>query len=237
MYLDAVFVSIRDGGSVTKKAIYVALGVTVSGHRDVLGLWIEPTEGARMWMSILSELKQRGVQDLFFVCCDGLSGFSQAIAAVFPRAIVQTCIVHLTRASLRYVREKDRKPVTAALRAVYGAESEAAARVAFDGFEQQWGSAYPMIVKLWRSRWDEIVPFLAYPSGVRRILYTTNAVESLNAQLRKVLRPKGQFPNDEAVIKILFLALERAKKRWKPAPEWRQALACFSIMFEDRLPA
>ena len=237
LYLDALYVNVRDGGSVTKKAVYVALGVTLSGHRDVLGLWIEPTEGARTWMSVLTELKQRGVEDIFFVCCDGLSGFSQAIGAVFPRALVQTCIVHLTRASLRYVSEKDRKPVVAALRVIYSAESEAAARVALESFESRWGAGYPAIVKLWRSRWDEIVPFLAYPAEVRRILYTTNAVESLNAQLRKVLRPKGQFPNDDAVIKILYLALERAQKRWKPAPAWRQALNCFNIMFEDRLPA
>lgn len=237
LYIDALYTSVRDGGAVTKKAIYVALGIGVSGQRDVLGLWIDPSEGARTWLSILTELKNRGVQDVLFVCCDGLSGLSQAIGAVFPKATVQTCIVHLIRASLRYVHDKDRRHVVAALREVYGADSEASARQAFDAFEQRWGAKYPPIVRLWRSRWDEVVPFLAYPPPIRRILYTTNAVESLNAQLRRVLRPKGQFPNDDAVLKILFLALKRAKLKWKPAPAWKQALTHFAIMFENRLPA
>jgi len=237
VYLDALFVSVREGSTATKKAIYVALGVTLQGQRDVLGLWIEPNEGARTWLGILTNLKNRGVQDVFFVCCDGLSGFPQAIEAAFPKATVQTCIVHMIRASLRYVADKDMRAVVTALRAVYGAENESAARRAFDDFTQKWGERYPPIVKLWTSRWNEIVPFLAYPAEVRRILYTTNAIESLNAQLRKVLRPKGPFPNDDAVLKVLFLALARAKLKWKPAPGWRSALAHFAIMFEDRMPA
>jgi putative transposase len=237
LYIDALYTSVRDGGAVTKKAIYVALGIAVSGQRDVLGLWIEPSEGARTWLSVLTELRNRGLQDVLFVCCDGLSGLSQAVNAVFPKATVQTCIVHLIRASLRYVADRDRKHVVAALREAYGADSEASARQAFDAFEQRWGAKYPPIVRLWRSRWDEIVPFLSYPPAIRRILYTTNAVESLNAQLRRVLRPKGQFPNDDAVFKILFLALQRAKLRWKPAPAWKQALTHFAIMFDARLPA
>jgi putative transposase len=237
LYIDALYVNVRDGGAVCKKAIYVALGVTLSGQRDVLGLWIEPSEGARTWLTILTELKNRGMQDALFVCCDGLSGLAQAIGAVFPRATVQTCIVHMIRASLRYVADRDRKPVVTALREVYSADCEATARQAFAAFEQRWGPKYPPIVKLWSSRWDEVVPFLAFPPQIRRILYTTNAIESLNAQLRRVLRPKGQFPNDDAVLKILFLALQRAKLRWKPAPAWKQALTHFAIMFEDRLSA
>ena len=237
LYLDALFVSVRDGGTVTKKAIYVAMGITTRGTRDVLGLWIEPTEGARTWLSVLTELRNRGVQDVFFVCCDGLSGFAQAVEATFPRATTQTCVVHLIRASLRYVGDADRKHVVAALREVYGADTEAAAVQAFDAFVQRWATKYPAVVRLWRSRWNEIVPFLAFPKEIRRILYTTNAIESLNSQLRRVLRPKGSFPNDDAVLKLLFLALQRARVRWKPAPAWKQAYNHFAIMFEDRLPA
>jgi len=237
LYLDALFVPVRDGGAVTKKAVYVAMGVTARGERDVLGLWIEPTEGARTWLGVLTELRNRGVQDVIFLCCDGLSGFAQAVEAVFPRATVQTCIVHMIRATLRYVTEADRRQVVSALRDIYGADTEAAACQALDAFEQRWGAKYPPVVRLWRSRWNEVVPFLAYPREIRRILYTTNAIESLNAQLRRVLRPKGSFPNDDAVFKLLFLAIQRAQKRWKPAPSWKQAYNHFAIMFEDRLPA
>jgi transposase-like protein len=237
LYIDALFVSVRDGGAVVKKAVYVALGISMTGNRDVLGLWIESGEGARTWLTILTELKNRGVRDIFFVCCDGLTGISQAIEAAFPRATVQTCIVHLIRASLRYVIHRDRTKVVASLRAIYGADSEPAARQALDELDQTWGRQYPPILKIWRSRWDEIIPFLAYPLEIRRILYTTNAIESLNAQLRRVLRPKGQFPNDEAVFKILYLALQRAERKWQPVPSWRRTLAHFTIMFEDRMPA
>jgi putative transposase len=237
VYVDALFVSVRDGGVVRKKAVYVALGVTMTGDRDVLGLWVEPSEGARTWLGVLTELKNRGVQDIFFVCCDGLTGFAQAVEAVFPQATVQTCIVHMIRASLRYVSDSDRKKMMPALRAIYSAETDLAAETALATFEQAWGAKYPTVVRLWKARWNEVVPFLAYPHEVRKILYTTNAVESLNAQLRKVLRPKGNFPNDDAVTKILFLAITRAKMRWKPAPEWKRALAQFAIMFKDRFPA
>ena len=237
LYLDALFVSVRDGGAVTKKAIYVALGITTRGTRDVLGIWIEPTEGARTWLSVLTELRNRGVQDVFVICCDGLSGFAQAVEATFPRAIVQTCVVHMIRASLRYVGDADRKHVVAALRDIYGADTEAAAQQAMDAFAERWAAKYPAVVRLWRNRWNEIVPFLAFPKPIRRILYTTNAIESLNSQLRRVLRPKGSFPNDDAVLKLLFLALQRARVRWKSAPEWKQAYNHFAIMFEDRLSA
>ncbi len=237
VYLDALFVSVRDGGTVTKKAVYVALGMALDGSREVLGFWIEPTEGARFWLSVLTELKNRGVEDVFFVCCDGLTGLPQAIETAFPKAVVQTCIVHMIRASLRYVSYSDRRMVVAALRPIYSAETEDAAKQALAAFEERWGAKYPSIAKQWRARWTEVVPFLAYPKEVRRILYTTNIIESLNSQLRKVLKPKGAFPTDDAVSKILFLALQHAKVHWKPPVFWKQALAHFAIMFGDRFPA
>jgi putative transposase len=237
VYLDALFVSVRDGGTVTKKAAYLALGMTLSGERDVLGIWLQGTEGARFWLSVLTDLKNRGVEDVFFVCCDGLTGFPQAIEAAFPKAVVQTCIVHMIRASLRYVSYAHRRSLVLDLRAIYGADTEDAAAAALDAFEQRWTAKYPAVIRLWRSRWPEVVPFLAYPKEIRKILYTTNIIESLNAQLRKVLRPKGHFPNDDAVLKILFLALQRAKLHWSQPSHWKNALAYFAIFFGDRLPA
>jgi putative transposase len=237
VYLDALFVSMRDGGTVTKKAVYVALGTTLDGERDVLGLWVQGSEGARFWLQVLTELKNRGLQDMLFVCCDGLTGLGQAIEAVFPKAIVQTCIVHMIRASLRYVTYTDRSKVVGALRPIYAAETEDAARLALDAFDETWGARYPGVTKLWNSRWNEVVPFLRYPSEIRRMLYTTNAVESLNFQLRKVLRPKGHFPTEDSVLKVLYLAIQRAKMKWKRAPEWSRARAHLAIEFADRMPA
>ena len=237
VYLDALFVHIRDGGTVQKKAVYVALGVTMEGQREVLGLWIEGTEGARFWLSVLTELKARGVQDILFVCCDGLTGFPRAIETAFPRAVVQTCVVHMMRNSLAYVNWGDRRLVVNDLRAIYCAENEAGARAQLEAFHEKWGAKYPTITRLWKSRWSEVTPFLAYPKEVRRILYTTNTIESLNSQLRKVLKPKGAFPSDEAVLKILFLAIRNAQMHWKPWLYWRTAMAHFAIMFEDRIPA
>jgi putative transposase len=237
VYLDALFVSIRDGATVHKKAVYVALGVTMDGKRNVLGIWFEQTEGAKFWLSVLTDLRNRGVEDIFFVCCDGLTGFPQAIEAAFPKAVVQTCIVHMIRASLRYVTITDRKPVIASLRPIYTADTEEAATAALGEFEGRWGARYPSITRLWRARWPEVIPFLAFPKEVRKILYTTNTIESLNAQLRKVIKPKGHFPSDEAVFKILYLAIHNAQLRWKASPYWKKALAHFAIMFEDRFPA
>jgi putative transposase len=237
LYLDALFVSVRDGGTVIKKAVYIALGMGIDGTREVLGFWIEATESARFWLSILTDLKNRGVEDILFVCCDGLTGLPQAIEAAFPKAVVQTCIVHMIRASLRHVAWNDRKAVVAALKPIYAAETEEAAQRALAAFEERWRSKYPAIGRQWRARWSELMPFLEYPAEIRRTLYTTNVIESLNAQLRKVLRPKGHFPSDEAVAKILFLALQHAKVHWKPPIFWRQALAHFSLMFGDRFPA
>jgi putative transposase len=237
VYLDALFVSIRDGACVTKKAVYVALGQTLEGRRDVLGLWIQGSEGSRFWLHVLTELKNRGVEDILFVCCDGLSGFPQAVEAAFPKAIVQTCIVHMIRASLKYVTSLDRPQVVADLKAMYNAATEEAACDALDTFEKKWIKRYPSIAKLWRARWQEVIPFLAFPSEIRKILYTTNAIESLNSQLRRVLRPKGSFPTDDAVFKLLYLALARAKHRWRPPSGWARSRAHLAIMFPDRLPA
>jgi putative transposase len=237
LYLDALFVSVRDGGTVVKKAVYIALGMGMDGTREVLGFWIEATESARFWLSVLTDLKNRGVQDVLFVCCDGLTGLPQAIEAAFPKAVVQTCIVHMIRASLRHVAWGDRKAVVAALKPIYAAETEDAAQRALGIFEERWRAKYPAIARQWHARWAEFAPFLSYPAEIRRTLYTTNVIESLNAQLRKVLRPKGHFPTDEAVSKILFLALQRAKVHWKPPIHWRQSLAHFSLMFGDRFPA
>lgn len=236
VYIDALFVSVRDEGTVKKKAVYIALGTTVDGRRDVLGLWMDGSEGARFWLNALSELKNRGVQDILFICCDGLSGLPQACEAAFPKAIVQTCIVHMIRASLRYVPVTERKNVVTSLRAIYGAETEEAARRALDALDERFGRKYPGIVSLWRTRWNEVTPFLSYPPEIRRILYTTNAIESLNFQLRRVLRPKGHFPNTDAVLKVVYLAIKHASFRWRPSKYWPQALAHFAIVFGDRLP-
>jgi putative transposase len=236
VYLDALFVSVRDGGQVKKRAFYVALGVNLQGERNVLGFWAAESEGAKTWLSILTELKQRGVEDIFFVCCDGLTGFGRAVEAAFPNTVVQTCIVHLLRASMLYVAWNERAAVLKALKLIYTAESEAAALQALDTFEDVYGKKHPLIVKQWRTRWSEIVPFLAYPQEIRRILYTTNAIESLNSQLRKSLRMRGPLPSDDAVYKLFYLGIRNAQSKWNAPPHWPQALAYFAIQFEGRMP-
>lgn len=237
VYLDALFVSVRDGGQVTKRAFYVALGVRVDGTRDVLGLWVAGSEGSKFWLTILTELQSRGVQDVLFICADGLTGLPQAIEAAFPKAVHQTCVVHLIRSALRFVGWGDRKLVSAALRPIYHAESEQAAELALDEAGRQLDSRYPSVVRTFRARWTEFVPFLSYPPELRRMLYTTNAVESLNSQLRKTLRQRGPFPNDEAVFKLLFLAIRNAKVHWKRPITWTRMLVQLDILFEGRLPA
>lgn len=237
VYVDALFVSIREGATVRKKALYVALGMSLAGQREVLGLWFQQTEGAKFWLSVLTDLKNRGLTDIFFVCCDGLTGLPDAIATAFPLAIVQTCIVHMIRATLRYVAHADRKPLVRDLRPVYAAPTEEAALAALDAFEKRWADKYPGAAKGWRSRWNEVSPFLAFPGPIRKILYTTNAVESLNAEFRKVLNPRVQFPTDDAALKVLFLALQRKKTRMMAPTTWTSALAHFQIIFPERFPA
>jgi putative transposase len=238
VFLDALVIKVREQGVVQNKSAYLALGVDIDGRKEVLGLWLEATEGAKFWLRVVSELKNRGVEDILIACCDGLKGFPQAIEAVFPRTIVQTCIVHLIRSSTRFVNWKDRKALIAALRAVYAAPTEDAALAELARFEQQWGARYPVVAQAWRTNWERVRPFLAFPSEVRRLIYTTNAIESLNFQLRKIIHAKGHFPNDEAATKLLYLALRNVEKRWKKGPIfWKEALNQLAIHFEGRLPA
>jgi putative transposase len=236
VFLDALRVKVRDEGTVRNKAVYVALGVRPDGTKDVLGLWIEQTEGAKFWLRVMNELKERGVQDILIAVVDGLKGFPEAIAAVFPKTQVQACIVHLIRSSLSFVSWKDRKAVAAALKEVYRARTAEAGQAALDAFDEgPWGRKYPVIAQSWRRHWGEVIPFYAFPSEVRRIIYTTNSIEALNAKLRRAVRARGHFPTDEAVLKLLFLVLNLAAKEWRmPAREWTAAKAQFAILFEDR---
>jgi putative transposase len=236
VFLDAIRVKVRDEGTVRNKAVHVALGVRPDGAKEVLGLWIEQTEGAEFWLRVVNELRDRGVQDILIAVVDGLRGFPEAIAAVFPRTQVQACVVHLIRASLDFVSYKDRRAVAAALKDVYRARDAEAGRAALDGFaDGPWGRRYPAIAQPWRRHWAEVVPFYAFPAEVRRIVYTTNAIEALHAKLRRAVRARGHFPTDEAVLKLLFLVLNLAAKGWRmPAREWTAAKAQFAILFEDR---
>ncbi len=234
MWIDALVVKMRHEGTVQNRAVHVAIGLTNEGYKEVLGLWVETNEGAKFWMRVLTELQARGVQDALIVCCDGLKGFPAAIEAVFPKAMVQTCVVHQVRNSLSFVAWKDRKAVAAGLRSIYTAESEEAAEARLDEFEQAWGGRFPMIVRSWRANWQTLTGFLAFPQEVRRLIYTTNAIESLNYQLRKVLKTKGSFPTELSAIKLIYLALAKIDaKRIKPVRDWRSACAQLTIMFGE----
>ena len=239
VFLDAIRIKVRDEGTVRNKAIYVALGVRHDGTKDVLGLWIEQTEGAKFWLRVMNELRDRGVQDILIAVVDGLKGFPEAIAAVFPQTQVQACVVHLIRNSLAFVSWKDRKAVAVALKEVYRARTAEAGQAALDAFDEgPWGRKYPVIAQSWRRHWGEVIPFYAFPADVRRIIYTTNAIEAVNAKLRRAVRARGHFPTDDAALKLLFLVLNRAAKEWKmPAREWTAAKAQFAILFEDRFTA
>jgi len=236
VFFDALRVKIRDEGTVRSKAVYLALGVTPEGHKDVLGLWIEQTEGAKFWLRVMTELQARGVRDILLAVVDGLKGFPEAITSVFPETTIQTCIVHLLRHSLQFVTWKDRKAVAAALKAIYQAVDAPAAEAALEAFAVgPWGEKYPPIAPAWRRQWTQVIPFFAYPLAIRRILYTTNAIESLHMQLRKALKTRGHFPNDEAAIKLLYLVIRNITQRWKMAPrDWKQAMTHFAILYPDR---
>ena len=236
VFLDALRVKVRDEGTVRNKAIYVALGVRPDGTKDVLGLWIEQTEGAKFWLRVMNELRDRGVLDILIAVVDGLKGFPEAIAAVFPKTQVQACVVHLIRNSLAFVSWKDRKAVAVALKEVYRARTAEAGQAALDAFDEgPWGRKYPVTAQSWRRHWGEVIPFYAFPAEVRRIIYTTNAIEALNAKLRRAVRARGHFPTDDAVLKLLFLVLNLAAKEWRmPAREWTAAKAQFAILCEDR---
>jgi putative transposase len=236
MFFDAIRVKVRDQGMVCNKAVYLALGITPDGRKHILGLWIDPNEGAKFWLRIVNELRNRGVRDILIAVVDGLKGFPEAINAAFPQALVQTCIVHLLRNALAYVSWQDRKQVVAALKPIYQAPTADAALLALDAFEAgPWGRKYAAIAPLWRRQWDQVIPFFAFPPEVRRIIYTTNAIESLNSTLRTAVRSRGHFPTDEAAIKLLYLVLRRTEKNWKNAQrEWTAAMTQFAIMFGDR---
>jgi putative transposase len=236
VFFDAIRVKIRDEGTVRNKAVYVALGVRADGIKEVLGLWIEQTEGAKFWLRVMNELKNRGVEDVLIAVVDGLKGFPEAITATFPHAQVQTCVVHLIRHSLAFVSYKDRKVVAAALKEIYRAKDAQAGEAALHGFaESSWGRKYPAIAQSWRRNWPAVIPFFAFHEDVRRIIYTTNAIEALHSKLRRAVRGRGHFPTDESAIKLLFLVLSLAQKEWKMPPrEWGLARAQLAILFEDR---
>jgi putative transposase len=236
VFFDALRVKIRDEGLVRNKAVYVALGVTAEGTKDILGLWIETSAGAKFWLRVMNELKNRGVEDILIAVVDGLKGFPDAINAVFPRTTVQTCIVHLIRNSMDFASWKDRKAIAAALKTIYRASDADAGRRALDEFDAGfWGKKYPAIAQSWRRNWEQVIPFFAFPDEVRRIIYTTNAIESLNAKLRRAVRTRGHFPTDEAALKLMYLVLRQVAGEWKMPPrEWCAAKSQFAIIFDER---
>jgi putative transposase len=238
VYLDAMQVAIRDQQVVRKKAVYVAIGVTLDGERDCLGLWIEKTEGARFWTSVMTELRNRGVKDVLFVCTDGLTGFPEAIDAVFPQAVNQTCVVHLVRQSLRYLSWKERRSCASELRRIYTAADADAARQVLDELTTAWADSKTRTAALqvWERSWERMIPFLAFPEEIRRIVYTTNTVESLHMQIRKTIKTRGHFPNDDAALRLIWLAIQRAKTNWRSCYNWTQAMAVLRIHFGDRVP-
>jgi len=239
MYLDAIQFKVRDGGHVRNKAVYLAIGIKVDGYKEVLGLWIAQTEGAKFWLQVVTELKNRGVNDIFIACVDGLKGFPEAIESVFPQTEIQLCIVHLVRHSLNYVAWRDRKKVAADLKPIYTAATEVEAEQRLNEFAAKWDAKFPLIAKSWRTNWPRVIPFFAHPPEIRKIIYTTNAIESLNMSLRKVTKTRGSFPNDEAAAKLLYLALRNIAKKWitKPVRDWAAALNRFGILYEGRVPA
>ncbi len=237
LYMDALQVKIRDGAHVVNKAVHLAIGVTLAGNKDVLGIWLGQAEGAKLWLQIVTELKNRGVRDVFIACVDGLKGFPEAIEAVFPKAQVQLCIVHMVRHSLNFVGYKERKEVAADLAKIYRAATRDDAGLRLSEFATKWDAKYPTISQSWQRNWERLVPFLAYPEEIRRVIYTTNAVESVNMSLRKIIKNRGSFPTDEAAMKLLYLALRNITQRWTmPIKDWRAALNRFAIIFEDRMP-
>ena len=236
LYLDALVVKIRDGQAVRNFACYLAIGVNLEGERDVLGIWFQKTEGAKFWLQVLTDLKQRGVQDVLVCCVDGLTGFPEAIEAVYPKTWVQTCVVHLIRASLRFVPYKDMRAVAKDLKPIYTAVDRDHAWEELERFAEKWDAKYPMISESWAEHWERVVPFLAFPPDVRRAVYTTNTIEALNRQIRKIIKTRGSFPNEDSARKLLYLAITRAQQRWRHTYNWSSALRAFRIHFGDRMP-
>lgn len=237
VYLDALFVKMRHDGRVESRAVYVAVGVRMDGLREVLGLWTAAHEGAKFWLAVLTELRNRGLQDVFIACVDGLKGFPEAIQTMYPKTQVQLCIVHLMRQSLRYVRSNDARAVTEDLKRIYGAVTAEAAEHELNRFAEKWSKAYPTINALWKKNWEHVIPFFAFPAEIRRIVYTTNAVEALNRSFRKIIKNRGAFPSEEAAIKLLYLAMRYASRRWERVKDWKAALNQFAILWEDRIQA
>lgn len=236
VYLDALHLKMRQSGQVKNQAVYLALGINLEGYKELLGLWIGEQEGAKFWLNVLTELKNRGVRDILIACVDGLSGFPEAIETAYPQTQVQLCIVHMVRNSLKYVGWKDRKAVAADLKTIYSAPNVAAAEQALEAFEAKYQERFGQMARSWRSHWTNVIPFFSYPKEIRKVIYTTNAIESMQAQLRKVTRKHGAFPTAESVRKVLYLALQRISKKWKrPIRDWVAALNHFSIMFEGRI--
>jgi len=236
VFLDCMVLKIRDGGTVQRKALYLALGVTLDGERDVLGMWFQETEGAKFWMQVLTDLKQRGVSDILIACVDGLTGFPEAIEAIFPKTTVQTCIAHLIRSSLKYVPRREREQVARDLKPIYTAKDADTAQAELEAFDEKWGGRFPVITQAWLNAWEYVIPFLAFPDEVRRVIYTTNAIEALNRQLRKAIKTKGSFPNEDAARKLVYLALQNAVPQWTRTRNWTTALLAFKIHFGDRVP-
>lgn len=237
IWFDALVVKVRDNQRVINKSVYLALGVNLDGQKELLGIWISENEGAKFWLGILTELKNRGIQDIFIACVDGLTGMPDAIQAAFPKTWVQLCIVHLVRNSLKYVSWKDRKALVADLKAIYNAPTESQAATALDSFASKWDKPYPTISKSWRNHWAQITPMFAFPDEIRKVMYTTNAIESVNMTLRKASRNHRIFPSDEAVFKVMYLAAQNISKKWTmPLRDWRSAMTHFAIEFEGRIP-
>lgn len=237
VYFDALWGKVREDGQVAKVAVYLALGITMTGQKEILGMWAARSEGAKFWLHVLTELKNRGVKDIFIGCVDGITGFPEAMEAVFPATQVQLCLVHMVRNSLSYVGWKERKAVAADLKLIYRAATEAQAGQALEAFAQKWDKKYPSISKSWRAHWPELITFLKYPEEIRKAIYTTNAIESVNRSLRKITKNRGVFPNEESLLRLYYLALERAAKKWtKPIHNWSEALNRFAIEFGDRMP-
>ena len=239
VFFDALRVKIREDAVVRNKAVYLALGVRRDGTREILGLWIETTEGAKFWMKVFNDLKTRGVNDILIAVTDGLTGMPAALEAVFPRTTLQTCIVHLIRNSLDYASWKDRKMLAKALRPIYAAASAEAAAAALDAFaDGEWGRKFPTVVAAWRRAWAQVIPFFAFPPEIRRVIYTTNAIESINARLRKIIKTRGHFPTDDAANKLIWLALRNITADWsKAAHHWKEAMNQFAILYDDRFKA
>jgi putative transposase len=236
VFFDALRVKIRDEGLVKNKAVYVALAYNANGEKEVLGLWIEQTEGAKFWLKVVNELKTRGVNDILIAVVDGLKGFPEAITTVFPQTLVQTCIVHLIRNSLAFVSWKDRKAIMPSLKAIYRAEAADIALTRLEEFEAQWSKRYPAIGPIWRRAWEHVIPFFGFAPSIRKMIYTTNCVEALNRSLRKIIKTRGSFPNDESALKLLYLAIKNAGLRWRRGIEWTAAMGQFALLFGDRFP-